>query len=398
MSGVQTLVWTELQTAFFPCPCPAASYTLWIVSPSLGRAGAAWGFRRHGFFGAAAVGGADGLERGIPWAEEALKPEALPKRAEPPPAPARASPPEPQDPLWASIPGGSFLMDSDEYDDERPIHTVRISPFQLMRTPVTRQQYPALMGSGPSWPKGAADEWPVNQVSWLDAVAFCNRWSEQEGLRPCYRIEGKQVDWDGEEAEGYRLPTEAEWEYACRAGSATRWCFGDDEAELPEYAWFDKNAGGEPRPVATRKPNAWGLHDMHGNVWEWCWDWYGGYQAVEQDDPLGPEQGSTGWVSFPLSKARKAAPRAMPSAIAKPSHCRAALRSLILANGGPSAKPMACSMDCSRASGLAKTRGGGWWVSSLSLNPSPTGRGTWAGAYWPSCWRMAGPNWPWNSR
>lgn len=221
---------------------------------------------------------------GEPWAAPGVE-LARPESESPP------EPPKPQDPLWASIPGGSFAMGSDEYDDERPVHTVRLSPFRLMRTPVTRKQYQAIMGEDPGWPKGEADGRPVNQVSWLGAVAFCNRWSEAEGLTPCYRITGDKVEWEAE-ADGYRLPTEAEWEYACRAGSAARWCFGDDEAGLADYAWYGKNSGGEPRPVATRKPNAWGLHDMHGNVWEWCWDRYGPYDAAGQHDPAGPREGS----------------------------------------------------------------------------------------------------------
>ena len=90
----------------------------------------------------------------------------------------------------------------------------------------------------------------------------------------------------------YRLPTEAEWEYACRAGSTGQWCFGDDESSLSKYAWFDKNSGGRTHPVGEKEANNWGLHDMHGNVFEWCSDWYEAYRSVETSDPQGARKGA----------------------------------------------------------------------------------------------------------
>jgi formylglycine-generating enzyme required for sulfatase activity len=150
------------------------------------------------------------------------------------------------------------------------------------------------MGNAPDWwPKGPANNRPVNRVSWFDAVTFCNMVSESAGLKPCYRIQGETVEWVG--SEGYRLPTEAEWEYACRAGSQTRWCFGDDEGNLGEYAWYNANADA-PQPVERKRANVWGLYDMHGNVWEWCWDWEAEYPELPPRyslaDPRGPGQGT----------------------------------------------------------------------------------------------------------
>jgi formylglycine-generating enzyme required for sulfatase activity len=127
-------------------------------------------------------------------------------------------------------------------------------------------------------------------VRWFDAVSFCNRLSEREQLAPYYSIDGQQVGIVG--GGGYRLPTEAEWEYACRAGRSTPWCFGDDGALLGEYAWYGSNSNIQTQEIATKRPNDWGLYDMHGNVWEWCQDWYGEYPADSQVDPTGP---STGW-------------------------------------------------------------------------------------------------------
>jgi formylglycine-generating enzyme required for sulfatase activity len=105
-------------------------------------------------------------------------------------------------------------------------------------------------------------------ISWYDAVDFCNKLSEQEGLQPRYQRNGEETRFVN--GNGYRLPTEVEWEYACRAGTETRWSFGDDEEDLPKYAWFRKNSGGITHPVGELLPNAFGLYDMHGNVWEWC--------------------------------------------------------------------------------------------------------------------------------
>jgi formylglycine-generating enzyme required for sulfatase activity len=194
-----------------------------------------------------------------------------------------------------SIPGGTFLMGSPESerghdDDEGPVHKVQISHFSCMRYLVTRRLYAEIIGSDPGWPEGEADDRPVNKVSWLDAVAFCNELSKREGLDLCYQIAGEEVSWD-RTVDGYRLLTEAEWEYACRAGSTTRFSFGDDERQLDDHAWFGKNSGGDPQPVGQKRANAWGLYDMHGNVYEWCWDWYGAYARVVLSAPEEPPAG-----------------------------------------------------------------------------------------------------------
>jgi formylglycine-generating enzyme len=135
-----------------------------------------------------------------------------------------------------------------------------------------RRPEPSRAGRGIS----EGDDLPANNVSWHDAVAFCNRLSRLEGLAQAYIIQEDGGVTRVPEAEGYRLPTEAEWEYACRAGTETAYSFGDDEAELGDFAWFRKNAD-DVRPVGRKKPNPWGLHDMHGNMYEWCWDSYSPY-------------------------------------------------------------------------------------------------------------------------
>ncbi|MEW5911076.1 MAG: bifunctional serine/threonine-protein kinase/formylglycine-generating enzyme family protein [Thermodesulfobacteriota bacterium] len=182
---------------------------------------------------------------------------------------------------FALIPAGSFMMgspesDEDGYEGERPQHRVEITkPFYLGVTEVTQGQWKAVMGSNPSFFKG--DEgFPVEGVSWEEAVEFTRRLNKEEGLK----------------AGTYRLPTEGEWEYACRAGSSTRYSFGDSESALGEYGWYDDNSGGRTHPVGEKEPNAWGLYDMHGNVWEWVSDWYGSYSASPTRDPQGPSSGS----------------------------------------------------------------------------------------------------------
>jgi len=184
------------------------------------------------------------------------------------------------------IPAGEFLMgspdsDPDGQDNEKPQHLVRITrPFYLGLYPVTQAEYERVMGANPSRFTGDPHR-PVEMVSWHDAQEFCLKLSALPEEKAAGHV--------------YRLPTEAEWEYACRAGSTTRYCFGDSAETLGDYAWSTKNSQLTTHPVGEKKPNAWGLHDMHGNVCEWCADWYGKeyYSQSPPSDPSGPSSGAS---------------------------------------------------------------------------------------------------------
>ena len=213
------------------------------------------------------------------------------------------------------VPAGEFMMSSNSsasgYDEEfldnaaseagRKKHRVRITrPFYLGVYEVTQAQYESVMGNNPSFftangrardrvPGQSTDRHPVEQVKWLDGVKFCNKLSEREGIAPFYGIDGGKVtvgNWNGP---GYRLPTEAEWQYACRANTSTRFPFGDDAASLREYGWFRGDSGDKTHPVGEKRPNGFGLYDMLGNVSEWCWDAYDetGHKHSPVDDPQG---------------------------------------------------------------------------------------------------------------
>jgi formylglycine-generating enzyme required for sulfatase activity len=169
---------------------------------------------------------------------------------------------------------GKFMMGEGTEPPHGPQHEVTLSkPFYMGVTEVTQAQYEAVMGTNPSAFKGATN--PVETVSWNDATEFCKRLSEKT-------------------RQAVRLPTEAEWEYACRAGTQTAFSFGDSDAALDDYAWWAKNSGGTTHPVGQKKPNAWGLYDMHGNVYEWCADWYGDYPQGSVTDPSGSATGAYG--------------------------------------------------------------------------------------------------------
>jgi len=195
------------------------------------------------------------------------------------------------------IPPGTFRMGSptnevDRYDNEGPQTAVTISRgFWMGKYEVTQGEYLAVTGSNPSCFNGVVGDTdygtdlsgPVENVSWEDATNYCGQLTQWE--RAAVRIATNSV---------YRLPTEAEWEYACRAWTSTRFSYGDDPGytNLTNYAWHVHNSGGTTHPVGQKLPNPWGLYDMHGNVDEWCQDWYAGYPGGIAVDPQGPE---TGW-------------------------------------------------------------------------------------------------------
>lgn len=194
------------------------------------------------------------------------------------------------------LPGGRFQMGSTQYSDEQPVHTVNVASFALGKYPVTQGQWKQVMGNNPSFCSNGGDRCPVENVSWDDAQAFIQKLNQQTGHT-------------------YRLPSEAEWEYACRAGSTGQWCFGDDESQLTHYAWYDNNSGGKTHPVGEKKANAFGLHDMHGNVWEWCEDkWSGNYHGAPSDgrawvDGGGVARVTRGGTCYRLARVTRAAYR-----------------------------------------------------------------------------------------
>ncbi|MCP4410388.1 MAG: formylglycine-generating enzyme family protein, partial [Gammaproteobacteria bacterium] len=205
-------------------------------------------------------------------------------------------------PEMVYLPDGTFRMGDIQgkgWGQERPVHEVTLDAFAIGRNPVTVGEYMRFVDAAkkhhPEWLEEGSQyhietgqddfyrrvgmslenqEHPVVGISWYDAVAYCEWLCEQT-------------------AERYSLPTEAQWEYACRAASETVYCFGDGEQPLAEYAWYSENSGGKTHPVEQKRANVWGLHDMHGNVWEWVQDWYERYSKEFQHDPSGPEQGSS---------------------------------------------------------------------------------------------------------
>jgi len=220
-------------------------------------------------------------------------------------------------PEMVLIKGGTFTMggpveETNSFHDERPLHEVTLTSFYISKYEITQKEWKDVMGDNPS--NFIGDNLPVEMVSWYDALIFCNKLSVKNGRHPAYRILGKtdpsdwgaapvypdiNAVWDAveivDDANGYRLPTEAQWEYACRAGTTTPFSTGKnittDQANYNGHYPYQNNPEGVYLETTVEagsfKPNAWGLYDMHGNVWEWCWDWHGSYEEEAQKNPQG---------------------------------------------------------------------------------------------------------------
>jgi formylglycine-generating enzyme required for sulfatase activity len=197
----------------------------------------------------------------------------------------------------ALVHGGTFTMGSPASEAGRAgdeaQHQVTVSSFYIGRYEVTQKEWVAVMGSNPSYFKG--DDLPVESVSWYEAVAYCNARSVKEGLTPAYTVVntliGATVTWN-RSASGYRLPTEAEWEYAARGGSGVGYLIYAGSNNVDGVGWYWDNSGSKTHPVGTKAANGLGIYDMTGNVWEWCWDWYGTYPTSPQTDPIGAPSGA----------------------------------------------------------------------------------------------------------
>jgi len=204
---------------------------------------------------------------------------------------------------FVRVEGGTFQMGSNSGDsDEKPVHTVTVKSFSIGKYEVTQKEWYEVMGTtirqqqtaagGSKLLYGEGDNYPMYYVSWYDAIEYCNKRSIKEGLTPAYSgsRDSMTCNWN---ANGYRLPTEAEWEYAAKGGNRDPIAYeyaGSNSAD--SVAWYISNSGSRTHDVGTKAPNSLGLYDMSGNVYEWCWDWKGDYPSGAQTDPRGAVSGS----------------------------------------------------------------------------------------------------------
>lgn len=224
-----------------------------------------------------------------------------------------SAPPPPGHMIY--VPGGTFTMGDTRgqgYEGELPTHTVILNPFYIGTYEVTQAEYCQYMQPGSSWTSdyGLGDNYPAYYVSWYAVLKYCNLRSMAEGLTPCYTINGSTdpanwgavhtsgyatwwdaaiCDWN---ANGYRLPTEAEWEYAARGATNNPDYLYSGSDDINAMAWYESNSVGTSHPVGTKAPNGIGAYDMSGNLFEWCWDWCGSYSSSPQNNPTGPASGS----------------------------------------------------------------------------------------------------------